>query len=121
MLYCAKVKTDPSTWGSQLEIRALVHQLQVPVHIWTAEAPVVKMGEEFEEEEQELLVAFHKHAYALGEHYNSIVPVDAPDVTPEMGERIAQRRNKKAKEDAKDADGSEDDDEGHSGSDVDDD
>eukprot|EP01122_Echinamoeba_exundans_P011541 TRINITY_DN4618_c0_g1_i2.p1 TRINITY_DN4618_c0_g1~~TRINITY_DN4618_c0_g1_i2.p1 ORF type:complete len:378 (+),score=112.57 TRINITY_DN4618_c0_g1_i2:33-1166(+) len=103
--YCAKVKSDPSTWGSQLEIKALVNQLRVPIHIYTADAPVVKMGEEFAEDEEELLVAFHKHAYALGEHYNSIVPLDAPDIAP-VGERIAQRKNKKQKEQA--AEGEED-------------
>jgi hypothetical protein len=111
------VKSDPSTWGSQLEIKALVNQLRVPIHIYTSDAPVVKMGQEFAEEEDELLVAFHKHAYALGEHYNSIVPVDAPDIAP-VGERIAQRKNKKQKE-QQPAEGDDEDDGGASGSDMD--
>lgn len=77
------------------------------------------MGEEFDDEE-ELLVAFHKHAYALGEHYNSIVPLDAPDVTPDMGERVAGRKNKKNKEKVEQNAEEDEDGEDDEGSDLDD-
>ena len=77
-----------STWGGQLELRALSHGLKVPVVVFSAEGPPLVMGQEYEdataggETEEEygkkkaVLVSFHRHYYALGEHYNSVVPMD---------------------------------------------
>jgi OTU domain-containing protein 6 len=36
--------------------------------------PTVKMGEDFAGEP--LRVSYHRHAYGLGEHYNSLLPKD---------------------------------------------
>jgi len=53
------VKTDSKTWGSQLEIQALVNALKVPIEIYSADAPTVKMGEEFGQvDEQPLLLRY---------------------------------------------------------------
>jgi OTU domain-containing protein 6 len=75
-----------STWGGQLELRALSHGLKVPVVVFSAEGVPLKMGEEYEsgtdgDEEWEkkkkaVLVSFHRYYYALGEHYNSVVPFE---------------------------------------------
>jgi OTU domain-containing protein 6 len=77
--YCEKVKVDPATWGSQLEIQAICSTLRVPVEVIAADAPPVLMGEEFASpDEHPLRVSFHKHAYTLGDHYNSVVPISMP-------------------------------------------
>ncbi|KAL7487769.1 hypothetical protein ACHAW6_013341 [Cyclotella cf. meneghiniana] len=75
-----------STWGGQLELRALSHGLQCPIVVFSAEGPPLTMGKEYSsrghdcsdggwEKKKAILVSFHRHYYALGEHYNSVVPV----------------------------------------------
>ena len=65
-------------WGGQLEIRALCGALRVRINIFEANMPVVGMGEEscsLAGDEAALNISFHRHFYALGEHYNSVVPI----------------------------------------------
>lgn len=74
-----------STWGGQLELRALSEALKVPIVVFSAESPPLTMGEEHypdgEDSEDKdwskkkaVLLSFHRHYYALGEHYNSVIP-----------------------------------------------
>ena len=77
-----------STWGGQLELRALSEGLKCPIVVFSAEGPPLKMGAEYSQVEAEggsddvegwdknkaLLLSYHRHYYALGEHYNSVVP-----------------------------------------------
>ncbi|KAL9188048.1 hypothetical protein ACHAXT_006426 [Thalassiosira profunda] len=75
-----------ATWGGQLELRALSEGLQCPIVVFSAEGPPLTMGAEHapasEKEGGEedwkgrkaLLLSFHRHYYALGEHYNSVIP-----------------------------------------------
>jgi OTU domain-containing protein 6 len=48
---------------------------QVPITVYMADAPPVKIGEGFAG--PALLLSYHRHMYALGEHYNALVPQDA--------------------------------------------
>lgn len=57
-------------WAGQFEIQALAQSLQRPIHIIQVGSPVLILGEEFDQ--PPLLISYHKHAYALGEHYNSL-------------------------------------------------
>lgn len=77
-----------STWGGQLELRALCEGLKCPIVVFSAEGPPLTMGAEYAKGETEgcsdenidcnkkyaLLLSYHRHYYALGEHYNSVVP-----------------------------------------------
>jgi len=72
--YCAKMR-DPAVWGGQIELQALAHALKVPIVVYSGDAPKVTMGEQYTSSSPSLHLSFHKHAYALGEHYNSVVPV----------------------------------------------
>ena len=74
-----------STWGGQLELRALSEALKVPIVVFSAESPPLTMGAEHDPDEEDnegkewdkkkaVLLSFHRHYYALGEHYNSVVP-----------------------------------------------
>lgn len=67
--YCDELKRD-GVWGGQLELRALAQSLKVPIVVHSADAPELKMGEEFQRDPLQL--TFHRHYYALGEHYNSV-------------------------------------------------
>jgi OTU domain-containing protein 6 len=51
------------------------HAYQKPIRVFAAEQPVYTMGEEEYAGEAPLLLSYHRQFYALGEHYNSIVPL----------------------------------------------
>lgn len=62
-----------AAWGGQLELQALATGLRVPIEVFTANAPSVTMGESYVGENggAALRVCHHRHAFGLGEHYNS--------------------------------------------------
>ena len=70
--YLADVEST-AAWGGQLELQALAVGLKTPIEVFTADAPPVTMGEAFAGEARgvALRVCHHRHAFGLGEHYNS--------------------------------------------------
>ena len=65
-----------AAWGGQLELGALAKALRRSIVVFSARMPAVTMGEEFASEGgTPLLVCYQRHAFGLGEHYNSIVDV----------------------------------------------
>ncbi|KAM3964821.1 deubiquitinase OTUD6B [Aphomia sociella] len=67
--YCDKI-LNTKTWGGQLEIRALSNSLKCPIHVIQATGPdCIEQGAEFGGDP--LIIAYHRHMYSLGEHYNS--------------------------------------------------
>ncbi|CAH8604323.1 unnamed protein product [Dicrocoelium dendriticum] len=70
--YCDSVE-KPSTWGGQIEIRALSCVLRTPVEVIQADGLPVIIGGEFAG--IPITIVYHRHAFALGEHYNSCVPL----------------------------------------------
>ena len=78
-VYCDKVaSTTQSEWGGQLEVKALSAALQLPIEIYSADAPVVFMNDVVvatKDKDVSLKITFHKHYFALGEHYNSVMPL----------------------------------------------
>lgn len=70
--YCADVECS-ATWGGQLELEALCHALRRHIVVVSADAPDVGMGLQYGGSDPPLRVSYHKHAFASGEHYNSIV------------------------------------------------
>ncbi|XP_063780159.1 deubiquitinase OTUD6B [Pseudophryne corroboree] len=74
--YCTEIANTPA-WGGQLELRALSHILQTPIEVVQAEASPIVIGEEYSS--KPITVVYMRHAYGLGEHYNSVEPLN---VTP---------------------------------------
>ena len=74
--YCDRV-ANSSDWGGQLELRALAMALQVPIHVFSAEGDIIRMGEEFHHTQEPLQLTYHLHYYTLGEHFNSVQPLEA--------------------------------------------
>ena len=72
--YCAQVESS-SEWGGQLEITALSHARRVCVSVFSADAPVLTTGEEYAASGPKIELAYHRHYYGLGEHYNSVTPL----------------------------------------------
>ena len=72
--YCARVEAR-AEWGGQPELLASSRVLGRRVIVHAAGAPVVSMGEGEGGDAAALHLAYHKHYYALGEHYNAAVPI----------------------------------------------
>jgi len=71
--YCDRVEHS-CDWGGHLELRALADALQAPIHVYRAEEDALVLGGESNDGGAPLKVAYHRHYYALGEHYNSVIP-----------------------------------------------
>jgi OTU domain-containing protein 6 len=69
--YCERVVATHE-WGGQLELQALVQILRAGITVHEAGKQPVNMGEEFAADAT-LHLSYHRHAYSLGEHYNSVV------------------------------------------------
>ncbi|KAI8905766.1 hypothetical protein DFJ77DRAFT_478889 [Powellomyces hirtus] len=69
--YCDGVEKT-ADWGGQTELQAIARALKRPIHIVQAGSPTLTVGEEFTSEP--LYVSYHRHAYGLGAHYNSLLP-----------------------------------------------
>jgi len=67
--YCTKMASTPA-WGGQVELQALSTVLKRPIEVIQAEGPPMVVGEQFTE--TPLVLTYHRHAYGLGEHYNSV-------------------------------------------------
>lgn len=70
--YCNRVESS-GDWGGELELRALADELKVKITVHRAEENNLVLGEAAG---LPLQVAYHRFYYALGEHYNSVVPVE---------------------------------------------
>jgi len=67
--YCNKMASTPA-WGGQVELQALATVLKRPIEVIQAEGPAMVVGEQFQQ--KALVLTYHRHAYGLGEHYNSV-------------------------------------------------
>ena len=70
--YCAVVE-GTNEWGGQLEITALAHARRACVTVYSADAPPLTTGDEYAATGTKIELAYHRHYYGLGEHYNAIV------------------------------------------------
>jgi OTU domain-containing protein 6 len=57
-------------WGGHLELRALSEGLNKCIVVYSANQPVLVLGEEGDA----IRLSYHLHYYSLGEHYNQVVP-----------------------------------------------
>ncbi len=87
--YCDIVASPTaSEWGGQLELLALSRVLKKPILVYDVTQPMVTMGavgldesdstinidgaEIWSQSDEPIRLSFHRHFYALGEHYNSV-------------------------------------------------
>lgn len=66
---------NTATWGGQVELMALAKVIERPIEVFSATMPKVTMGEDFVGRGPAARVAYHRHAFGLGEHYNSVEDV----------------------------------------------
>ncbi|KAI9273722.1 hypothetical protein BY458DRAFT_508031 [Sporodiniella umbellata] len=74
--YCTDIETT-ACWGGQLEILALARSKEVPVDIIQTDAPILKICDDEYPTKPPIKLAYHKHLYSLGAHYNSLVDLVA--------------------------------------------
>lgn len=86
--YCKKVEST-AAWGGHLELQALSAGLKRKLVVYAVGAPPLELGEEFAGKGEPLRVCFLRHSYALGEHYNSVLPGVIPDSEDEHEEPAA--------------------------------
>ncbi|KAL3814521.1 hypothetical protein ACJIZ3_015789 [Penstemon smallii] len=73
--HCKEIEST-AAWGGQLELGALTHCLKKPIMIFSGSFPDVEMGKEYKSGalNASIMLSYHKHAFGLGEHYNSVLP-----------------------------------------------
>lgn len=80
--YCIEVECT-AAWGGQLELGALTHCLKKHIRVFSGSFPDVEMGKEYKARDgsgssgASITLSYHRHAFGLGEHYNSVVPISA--------------------------------------------
>jgi len=79
--YVGRIR-DTAEWGGELELSALANAYGVEIRVVQggSRVEVVKPGEgrEKEGEGKTLWLAYYRHGYGLGEHYNSLRKVTKP-------------------------------------------
>ena len=77
------VKRVESTaeWGGHLELRAISMALNRPIHVYSVsngKKPLKIVPPTMEQQEHDqsdaICLSYHLHYYALGEHYNQVLP-----------------------------------------------
>lgn len=69
--YCERM-SRPGEWGGQLELVALSKALNLNIRVFQAHTEPLVFSAPNDQAET-LNISFHRHAYALGEHYNSLI------------------------------------------------
>ncbi|KAL1567997.1 OVARIAN TUMOR DOMAIN-containing deubiquitinating enzyme 5 [Salvia divinorum] len=78
--YCNEIEST-AAWGGQLELGALTHCLKKHIMIFSGSFPDVEMGKEYKSGNRtgsassSVMLSYHRHAFGLGEHYNSVVSI----------------------------------------------
>jgi OTU domain-containing protein 6 len=75
--YTRKIKLT-AEWGGQLELQAIARAYGVVINVVQSDGRMEKIesGESFDEEEERkrvIWLAYYRHTYGLGEHYNALV------------------------------------------------
>lgn len=72
--YCSEVE-NTAAWGGQLEIQALCLALCLHVRIHTADMDTIELSPENSGSLSTINICYLKHAFGLGEHYQSTTTI----------------------------------------------
>ncbi|XP_074603645.1 deubiquitinase OTUD6B [Brevipalpus obovatus] len=70
--YCDQMEKT-KCWGGNVELQALSYALKLPIKVIQAFGSSVEIGVDRYKSAQPLLISYHRHAFQLGEHYNSVI------------------------------------------------
>eukprot|EP00878_Enallax_costatus_P033948 GHUV01037539.1.p1 GENE.GHUV01037539.1~~GHUV01037539.1.p1 ORF type:complete len:139 (+),score=40.62 GHUV01037539.1:473-889(+) len=69
--YCSTIETT-AAWGGHLELQALSHALKRQIKVHAVGMATQSLGDEYAGDDKVALeVCYLRHAFGLGEHYNS--------------------------------------------------
>lgn len=71
--YLDKIR-DTGEWGGQIELMALSKAYKVKICVVHGDGNVIEIGDG--DDDKKIWLAFYKHGYGLGEHYNSLRVVE---------------------------------------------
>ncbi|KAI5208269.1 cysteine proteinase [Aureobasidium subglaciale] len=69
--YIYKIK-NTGEWGGQLELMALAKKYHVAISVLQGDGRVEEINPEGDAEDKQLWLAYYRHGFGLGEHYNSL-------------------------------------------------
>ena len=69
---------DSAEWGGHLELRALGIALNRPIYVYSVQSGTKPLAIHEDSNtnqigEEPILLSYHLHYYALGEHYNQVI------------------------------------------------
>jgi OTU domain-containing protein 6 len=69
---------NSAEWGGHLELRALGMALDRPIHVYSLQSgkDPLAIHEDCDSGKDPILLSYHLHYYALGEHYNQVVKAE---------------------------------------------
>ena len=75
--YVKKIK-DTAEWGGQLELQAIARSYHVDINVLQADGRVerVSSGSQEAEDSDSIWLAYYRHSFGLGEHYNALQKKD---------------------------------------------
>ncbi|KIV82614.1 hypothetical protein PV11_04712 [Exophiala sideris] len=75
--YVKKIR-DTAEWGGQLELQAIARSYHVDINVLQADGRVEKIGSGSDKagESDDIWLAYYRHSFGLGEHYNALKKVD---------------------------------------------
>lgn len=78
--YVQKIR-DTAEWGGQLELTALAKTYNITINVLQGDGRVEKIqGDGINHEKHEAWLAYYRHGFGLGEHYNSLKPLGSKPV-----------------------------------------
>lgn len=69
--YTRKIR-ETGEWGGHLELMALAKAYGVVIHVLQGDGKIEKIEGSMESSERQLWLAYYRHNFGLGEHYNSL-------------------------------------------------
>jgi OTU domain-containing protein 6 len=70
-VYVSKIK-DTGEWGGQLELQAVARAYDVDINVLQADGRIEKIESGSSPSQNPLWLAYYRHSYSLGEHYNAL-------------------------------------------------
>jgi OTU domain-containing protein 6 len=72
--YVKKIK-DTAEWGGQLELQAIARSYRINIRVLQADGRVENIESEGEAKGEDVWLAYYRHSFGLGEHYNALKKV----------------------------------------------
>jgi OTU domain-containing protein 6 len=73
--YVKKIR-DTAEWGGQLELQAIARSYKINIRVLQADGRVEDIESESETKDADIWLAYYRHSFGLGEHYNALKKVE---------------------------------------------